>query len=304
MQANLKMLSCALALACAIPLASSAQTVTASGDLQRFQPAGVPYTGFSAASGDLIAPGDAVVGFHLDYARNPLVYIVDGQRQASTVANNLTLHLHWAMGLHERFELSVGVPITLFQNGDDPRVSDLAEQAVGDVRIRPRIQILRQWQNGIGLTFSPTITIPVSKKNAFSSEGSVRFLPELGASWRGEKWFFSGDVLFRWRNENTPVPKATLGSELELLLSVGRIVSKDVELIGELNGGISFATLSEGAKGNPLEGLFGVRWRSGESWTYHLLGGVGILGAAGVPDCRVVWGVMYGTGRPRPNGTC
>ena len=285
-------------------VAQSATTVAGGGDLQRFQPAGTPYTGFAASAGDLLAPGDYAIGAHFDYARNPLVFFRDGVRVASTVQNNSSLQLHIALGLFERLELGLGLPFVLQQNGNDPRFFGLASQAVGDLRIRPRVQVLSLPEAGLFVTFSPTVTIPVAKTDALAGESSVRLFPELGVSWRSSSWFLSADALFRWRPRANPLDKVVLGNELELLLATGRSLTRDLEAIFELDGGTALQTASAGARGNPLEALGGLRYRLGERWTFDAAMGMGILAAPGVPDYRAIFGITYGAGRPRPSGEC
>jgi len=275
------------------------------GNIQRFQPSGTPYAGFSAAAGELLAPGDYVVGLDLDYTHNPLVFRIDGSRDASTVQNNLTLDTSVAIGLLERLEIDLGAPFVLYQNGNDARFPDLPAQAAGDLWIRPKIQILSQARSGIGLTLTPTLVIPVSRQTDFVSESSVRLFPEAGVSYRGEEWFFAGDLIFKWRGPNTTaIVGATVGNELGIDAAVGRILSRDWELIAELTGGVALATANEGLHGNPLEAMLGARYRLGDNWTFNLSGGAGILAAPGTPDARVVFGVMFGSGRPRPAETC
>ena len=290
----------ALGLFCATPAAAQ----TSGGDLQRFTPSGTPFTGFAAAAGELLAPGEFALGMHFNYARNPLVYIVDGHRTASSIRVNSTLQLHAVMGVLERFELSAGLPLVVHQGGGDPLYGGGPATGFGDLRIRPRVQILQQWRNGIALTLSPTLTIPLTRSSSPLSEGSVRFLPEAGLSWRGQRWFFSADALFRWRLKQEPLPRVLTGSEFELVAAVGRILSDDIEAIFELNGGLALATMKQGLTGNPLEALVGLRFRIGESWTLDVTGGAGLLSAPGVPDFRGVVGLTWGAGRPRTSETC
>ena len=291
-------------LASLIVSAAATAQVVAGGDLQRFTPSGTPYAGFSAAAGDLLAPGEFAIGAHFNYARNPLVYFQDGSRIASTVRNNSSLQLHLALGIFERLELGIALPLVLQQNGNDPRFSGLPSQAVGDLRIRPRIQILSIPSAGFFLTLSPTVTIPLSRTDSFSGESGVRLFPELGASWRLSGWFISADALFRWRPRSAPLDKVRLGNELEILVASGRSLTENLEAIVELEGGLALETASRGARGNPLEALGGLRYRIGRDWTIDGAMGLGILAAPGVPDYRAVVGFTYGAGRPRPSGQC
>ncbi len=300
----LKQSSTALVLLAAAALCASSAHAEG-GDIQRYQPSGTPYSGFAAAAGELLAPGDYVVGLSLDYGHNPLVFRLNGSRDSSTVQNNLTLDASVAIGILERLELDLGAPFVLYQNGNDPRYPNLPAQAAGDLWIRPRIQLLSQARSGIGLSLSPTIVIPVSHQVDFVSESSVRLFPEAGVSYRGEDWFISGDAIFKWRGpHSSPATGAVLGNELGVDAAVGRILNRDWELILELLGGVAFATEGQGLHGNPLEGLLGARYRLGDNWTFNLAAGGGILAAPGTPDVRVIAGVMFGHGRPRPPETC
>ena len=274
-------------------------------DLERFQPAETPYAGFATSAGELLAPSAYVIGFHLDYERDPLVFRVNGARVYSTVQNDLTLQPQVAFGLFQRFELGVAAPLVLYENGNDPRFPALPEQTFGDLRVHPRIQLFSQARDGIGVVFTPTVTIPLSRSNSFADESSVRLLPEADVSYRAEEWFLSGALLFDWRGPATSsAAGAVTGNELDLTLAAGRILNPTWELVGELIGGASLKTFRQGVLGNPLEGLAGVRYRDSDNLTYQLLAGVGIFAAPGVPDFRIVWGVLYGSGRPRPAQLC
>ncbi len=275
------------------------------GDIQRFQPSATASSGFATAGGDLLAPGDVRVGLTLDYSHNPLVLRIDGARAYAPVQNNLTANATAAFGIGARFELDLAAPLILDQHGTGPQSPALPAHSLGDLWIRPVIQLLSQAQSGVSLSLSPTLVIPLLHKLDFASESSTRLFPEAGISYRGTTWFGAAGVMFKWRGPDTsPAAGVTLGNELGLDLALGRILSPEWELIGELLGGVALATVSEGVQGNPLEGILGARYRLGDSWTLQLAAGGGIFSAPGTPDARVIASVVFGNPRPHPGETC
>ena len=296
----------ALVASLAIILGSTAARaqIAGGGDLERFHPAPTPWSGLANGSSDLLAPGDWVLGLHLAYSKNPLLLRRDGQRSSSGIANRFGLEVHTAVGIFDWMELALSLPFVLQQDGNDPALWALPARATGDLRIAPRIAVLRQWKHGIGLAITPAITVPMSQARSLAGEGVVRFAPEANVSWRGEEFFLGGAARFIYRGKEAPVDGLALGSEFVLGVSVGRVLSENFDAILELNGGLAFETVSAGTQGNPLEGLLGVRYRAGDWITLQAAGGVGLLSAPGTPDWRALVGVYVGHGRTRPAETC
>lgn len=284
---------------------ANAESVTGGGDLQRFTAAPTPYAGFAAGGGELLAPGDYVLGLEGNYARNPLLLELDGARSVATIRDNLTFDLHAGVGILEWLDLSVLLPIVPWQDGVDPRVTSFQGQAVGDLRLAPRVRLLSQERSGIGLSFTPAFAVPLGGGVALAGERNGAFLPSLDFSYYGKRGFVAGGASFTLRGAASPLAKVQLGNELGAKLSAGGYLSERATLIGELSGGVAFATSAQGKLGNPLEALGGVRYFAQDHWAIDVAAGGGLLSAPGTPDLRVVFGFTY-VSRPQPQAvpTC
>lgn len=274
------------------------------GNIQRFSPEPATLGGLATGPGELLGVGDWAGGLDLNWAHNPLVRRESGTRGPATVADNVTLQVRAAVGLHEIFEFALVLPIAAYVGGDDATAT-IAGHAAGDLRLQPRIRLLTQWRHGVALSVSPTITLPLGGTAALAGDAGVTLLPEATISKRFEKLFLAGNLSFHLRPEATILPGATLGSELGLRFAAGYALSPDTQLLGELDGGLALSTLSLGALGTPLELRLGMRHFLGDTMALDLAAGTGLLSAPGTPDVRVIAGFVFGKGlRPLPGTSC
>jgi len=276
-----------------------ADTITDGGDLQRLHPAQTPYGAIGAASADAMTPGAYALRLHLNYARNPLVLLRDGDRIDGTIANNVTAHLTGAYGVTSWFDVALALPLVVFQNGSDSRLNPVGSFAPGDLRVMPRLAILRQWKDGLSLAFTPLFTVPLGGATSLTGDSFLTFSPELTASYRGDRWYGTGSALLRLRREVAVIPGYTSGSEVLIKGGFGYEAAKNLDMIIEGNGGVALSTLTSVAE-QPLELNAGVRWYLDPNWSIEGNVGLGILSAPGSPDFRFVVGGTYTNLPPVP----
>lgn len=123
--------------------------------------------------------------FALDYGHNPVVL-----RDAATgdVAGALVQHrvggaVAGTVGLFGRMSLGLELPLVLFQNAGElaafqaaPLVAPgLAPVGVGDLRIVPKVQVLRQRKHLLNLAFVPVVTLPTAAGLALSPSPTFRY---------------------------------------------------------------------------------------------------------------------------------
>lgn len=276
-------------------LAAGQAVASDGGDVQRFHPAAVPWGAAGTGAAETLSSGKWVAGLTLNYAKNPLIQWGRHERQASTIANNLTVHANGAYGIFDWLTVEAAVPFVAYQSGDEEGFV-LAGQAVGDLRFAPRFRILNQENHGISLSFAPVLTVPLGGAEALAGDPSVGVIPEASVSYRGTGVTIASQLAVRVRKNLAVLEGTEMGTEATLRVGAAFEFTPVVEGLLEFNGGLAFATLADGLVGNPLELLAGARLRPIPDLAVTLGLGTALLSAAGTPDVRLVAGVSYGSG--------
>lgn len=293
----------ALAATLVLPVLATAasEQVAEGGDIQRFQPAALPFGGLGTPTAEVLLPRTWTVGAHANYARNPLVLRRNGERVGATIENNATLHLHGAVGLTRWFDVGAGLGVVGWQNGTDSRVAALPSTALTDLRILPRFQLFSQVADGFALAVTPVITVPLGGSDALAGDTFLTVVPEVSGSMRGGAGFVAATGSFRVRRATTPLAGVEIGQEVGLRLAGGVPVAERVEVLAELAGALGVGTA---AGTSPLEAQLGARWRITDSWAIDGSVGTGLVAAPGTPDLRAVVGFSYGAVTPPALPTC
>lgn len=136
-------------------------------------------------------------GFHtgllVNYALNPLVIRDgDGQALASIISHRLAGNALFTIGFFDYVSVGVDVPLTFVQIGGEVP-SDLADAVgvanglagigVGDVRLVPKVRVLREDKHFVSLAFIPSLTLPTAGGIKFPASGASY---EYGGSYLGE----------------------------------------------------------------------------------------------------------------------
>src|SRR3954469_1142582 len=173
-----------------------AQQVAASrsfdGDL--FQPAIGPRNFLTLSSPDVPNHLQFVLGLHFDLQRFPYK-IATGRPNETTetkypISTQLKSELHLAIGLIDRLQIGVAVPVTLAMRGDGidgasgvTTGSDLSTAGLGDLRIEVKGQILTVGEDDqfvLGAVIGGTV--PTGKKDAYIGEKSATGRAEVLAA--------------------------------------------------------------------------------------------------------------------------
>lgn len=264
----------------------------------------------------LIDVENAAVGEHLTYdvslwggyALNPLVLIsttADDTRTVNAlVAHRLGANVVASISLFDWVQVGLDVPVVLFQARDTASFEDqvaskdMSAVGLGELRLSPKVRILRQADQFVDLAVMPTVTAPTAlpQGNYFGdtfftfvpevlvgrSFGPVRVVGNMGARLRQEEQFLN----------------LTVGPELLYRVGVGYSL-KDFKLPAEVQASLSgVAALTD-----PLN-----KYQSG----FEVLGGLaydlpvlqnrlqvfGDVGVSpnavfGMPTMRVLAGVRY-----------
>ena len=127
------------------------------------------------------------LGLWLGYADDPLNLnqTVDGERQraASLISHRLGGNLVGSLGLYERLQVGLAVPLVLGQGQD---VDSLAmgpasptSFGLGDLRVIPKVAILRQQDFGVHVGLAVAFSLPTSTSSDYFGDSSAAFVPEV-----------------------------------------------------------------------------------------------------------------------------
>ncbi len=267
-------------------------TVHAQVDAERFKPA-VTYDGWVTAEGsDVRYPEEPwELGFFLNYARNSLV-AVDGSGDVSQsfVAGRLGADLIASVTLAEPFAIGVDLPLYALQTGDgDPSFAGL-----GDVRLVPKLRLLSDRADGVGLALAAELRAPTHTGDFSGGARNVVVFPKLIADHRFRSGIRIGANLGVSLRESTSFGNVEAGSELAYAAAIGyRIggLAGKTEIGLELNGGVGLSQSDE--EELPLEAFGFVRHAPHPDWEIQAGPAIGLVAGYGVPTFRVFAGVRY-----------
>jgi outer membrane protein OmpA-like peptidoglycan-associated protein len=249
---------------------------------------------------------------YLNYGRNPLVWYYEADNTYEPIiGQQLTLDLVASAGVWERVDLSMALPVVLVQKGPARALLagvELAGAGVGDLRITPRITLLRQRSYGIGLAVIPELTFPTGDERRFLGNGDLSFRPRVVADMplvllpvrliAGLGYSLRKDVVAGDADLGDEIPLQDewlfhLGGVVDLSDLVGLPVSAMVEFAGATAAGDPFSF--EGL--NALEGLLGARYRLFDDWLITAGVAAGLTRGLGTASYRFILG---GAWAPQP----
>ncbi|MCA9564640.1 MAG: thrombospondin type 3 repeat-containing protein, partial [Myxococcales bacterium] len=184
-----------VALSAALILTTGVRTSEAQDtfDVQRFRPIPTRSLGYWNATSGMIAPHMGIeAGLLLNYADSPLVLGLDQSDDvaAEIVARQLQMDLVASIGLFDRLEVGLVVPVVLYQRGDDLSLVPSAPDpgaGVGDIRIVPKVLLFSQAteddMSGFSASFLLNTFIPTGESENFRGEDfriEPRFALEYG----------------------------------------------------------------------------------------------------------------------------
>ncbi len=285
---------------------------------ERFRP--------SLSSRGILDVESGSVGGHLDwsaavwagYALNPLVVYRGNDRLGSLVEHRVGINAVLALSLFDWLELGADLPFIAFQaanNGTLPAgtTDGLSAQGLGDVRLVPKLRLLRGKEQGVDLAIIPAFTLPTGLpgNSSFTGEGQPTFLPEVAVSRLYDEGGAAGlklavNAQFRYRPETKVLLDSQFGSELVLRGGVGYRLHEQLDVPLEVDGSVVIGTRADApfaeTKTTPAEVLAGVKYDvvrvpaaagAGYGFILQAFAGVGTSVSAGIgaPDLRAFVGV-------------
>ena len=266
-------------------------------DVQLFNPSPSQSTNnFGTSQARILNAGQWEVGLLLNYASNPLVVLnSEDDRLESIVSGQFVGNILGAVGIADRLELGLDVPLVFLQTGDELDFQPGAEASdasfgIGDVRIVPQLLILdrsdRPGQGGPALALAINTHLPTGDSSTYQG-GDFRIEPRLifdHATRRQLRFSVSGGFLVRPEVtiRNLDVGNSiTYGAGVEVPLGQAR----RSQFIAELQGSVAIVGDEINEEETPMELRVGARraLTSGAMFQGGL--GTGVIGGYGTPVC-------------------
>jgi len=213
------------------------------------------------------------VGLMLNYSRKPLVLykvtktgnvtsggdVIDKGTPIDLVKDQMTADVVAAMGFHFKWlhaQVGLDLPVNLVLSGKDVddqgnATGDLSATGIGDLRLQLKAMILRDLA-GFSLAFSPIVTFPTGKDDAFGGEPNVSFRPRLVAGYCIWKLGFAANLGYLLR-ENSRIFSSEISDQLLFGAGASFQAHERVVVLAELFGRAAFSTQS-GCRFDTTEG--------------------------------------------------
>jgi len=279
---------------------AGAQEVSQQVDVERFRMTADHSGILNTEWGQVPAHLDWNLGVWFGAADDPLtVYRVDSdsrERLGSLVNHRVAGTLMGSIGLWNRLELGLEVPLVLSQGQDsitELMTSELRPTGFGDIRVSPKVQVLAK--SGWYLAFTPGFTLPTGRSDDYRGTGGISLLPEFIVSKAAGDWRGSVNLGYRTR-ERIDLPQLVVDDEWVAHAGIGYSLARR-GLPAELDVTISAATSAAA----PMKSFNTDHLEVATGVTYHLPGslvatagaGIGLQEGYGTPDWRIVGAIRW-----------
>ena len=240
--------------------------------------------------------------FWLDYAQRPVARSGGiGELVENRTGAWFTADLH----VLEPLTLAIALPFTLNERGTlslQPGANQPVVQSsgLGDVRITPRLGLLRQETSGIDMAVQASLELPSSDRHLLTTwgepvaEGLISIGHRYGEA--GSSLYFLAN-LFAFTAPNRTVDGqnvgAGFGGRFGLAVDALRGRYSPTRVFGEIEAkSMPRLSLTEGP--TPAEARGGLSWCFGPGFTFDVAVGGGLNDAPGAPSFRVVSALGFG----------
>jgi hypothetical protein len=275
--------------------------------VDRFEPAAPGSRFLSLESLDYEGHLRPAAGLVSAWAWKPLV-VYDGQSQqvSALVQQELVEHVQGAIVLWDRARADLDLPVPLAHTGTSTVVGGQSYAApdggaVGDLRLGASVRLYSRRDGAFVGALGAQLFLPTGDTKAFSSDGGVRFWPQLLAAGRRDRLTWAGRLGVHIRPQHACNCDLSPGSELTAGAGgawqfVPRFsAGAELYLASAIAGG-PFASRA----GTALEMMLAAHAVVAPRWNVSLGVAPGLTDGAGTPVARVVAGVQYVVEAPPP----
>ncbi len=276
------------------PTAAAAQEL----DAERFKPS-ITHDGFVNADGSNVRPtaDPWELGAYLHYGRHQLVTVDQaGELRQKVISGRLGGDLFASFTIAKPFAVGLGVPFFLAQTGDqDPDFAGL-----GDIRLVPKLRILDDREDGIGLGVAAELRAPTHVGDFSGGTRMPVFAPRLIVDHRWISGFRLGANAGATIRERTDFFNVVAASELAYAVAAEYRfggIEGTTGIGAELLGGVGLASSrtpnASSASKLPHELFFFLKHDPSPELELVAGLGLGVVAGYGVPIARGFVGILY-----------
>ncbi len=280
-------------LATLLALASSAHAQ----NIQNFDPAAGTWNYLSVEGARTASHLEFVPALYINYGQNPLLErdVESGEIIEGVVEQLITFDLLLTLGLFDRLEVSVDVPLnlaygTLLGQRDEGF-------AFGDLRVTPKLRLFGLEDlnaRGVGLALVLPMNLPTGDSDAFVGAGQFTLNPKLVLEGHVSKVRLAANIGARVRPEKKSIRELELSHELTYGAAVDFDIANDyVHLLAEAFGAAPIAEIDPKSNASPLELLAAARIFMPAGPVFTVGAGMGLIPDYGTPNFRVVLGFAW-----------
>ncbi len=239
------------------------------------------------------------------YLNDPLVVRSNGgSDERALVSHRQQLDLEAAMGLFDRIELGLRVPVTPYQQAELPGfgLGSVASGGLGNASVYGFVTLFSRELSPVGVAVGGPIALPTHTSDAYLGEGGISGVPQIRVSSRIGPIRLAANGLVRLPGQprlNNLRAEPQLGWRAGALYMPRETWGIGVEFVGET----ALAAPFQAEHGSRAELLIGGRYRPIPSIDLRWAVGRGVVRGFGSPDLRSVLGVAYHYGRSASDRT-
>lgn len=272
--------------------------------LSRFEPSPRGAGLYTLDAVDLDGHLRPAVGATFDWAYEPLVAAdASGAQRYALVRHQMSARASASLVLVHRLRLSLDVPMTVYQEGEDTPLGGAAVRApsrpaLGDVRAGADVRLLELPARRLALALGGRAWAPTGPSGQYSGDGSLRAGALVSAYGRVGWAFWAARAGVTYRARDDSFGDARLGSTVDVGLGAGVVALSDRLVVGpELAASTRASGAIFGRRESPAELLLGARVAPAGALWVGAAGAAGLGEGLGTPRVRVVatieWAPAY-----------
>ncbi|MBK7537136.1 MAG: thrombospondin type 3 repeat-containing protein [Myxococcales bacterium] len=234
-------------------------------------------------------------------ANDPLTLTTasDGERVGSLVKNRFGGELGGSMVVLPYLAVAIDLPLILAQDRDSTlggvttMLDDIGGVGVGDLRISPKLRLLRRARSGVDLALRAQLTLPTGSTDNYRGEDGLSLSPSAMLSSRRGAMRWAVDLGYLMRRQ-TQVADLRVDDEVRLQLGGAYRVARPAEVGATLSVATAANDLFATAARNHSELSAGPSFEVGSQWVVFAAAGLGLQNGYGTPDWRALAGLRIG----------
>ena len=234
-------------------------------------------------------------------ANDPLTLTTasDGERVGSLVKNRFGGELGGSMVVLPYLAVAIDLPLILAQDRDSTlggvttMLDDIGGVGVGDLRISPKLRLLRRARSGVDLALRAQLTLPTGSTDNYRGENGLSLSPSAMLSSRRGAMRWAVDLGYLMRRQ-TQVADLRVDDEVRLQLGGAYRVARPAEVGATLSVATAANDLFATAARNHSELSAGPSFEVGSQWVVFAAAGLGLQNGYGTPDWRALAGLRIG----------